>query len=174
MAFKYHGILAKARKHDPVPGPLASDDARTAWIERYKSEFLKRWRALFDAHGVAWGNESELLWRLAEAHVPGLNMHARSGPKATWDATTKVELRIAVNECVADRQRQGKSASVTQACAILAKRDPWKGKLRLGKKPSEALRGHYNTADPRMVDRVVDARRLALVKALGDYLKVPR
>ena len=155
MVFKYQGILAKPRRYDPGPGLLASDEQRAAWIASYKAEHLKLWRALFEAHGVAWGDESELLWRLAETHVDGFKMQGRSGPKVLWDEVTKAKLRIAVEEYRAQRTRP---TSVAQACSVLAKREPWATMLRKGGKPGEALRGHYNTASLVWVELVRQAR----------------
>jgi len=181
MAFKYRGILARARSHDTPPGPLADEATRVAWVERYKVESLKRWRALFEAHGVAWGNESELLRRLAEVHVPGFKKGSRRGPKPVWGKTTKAELRIAVDEYVAERVRQGKPASVSQACAVLSKREPWAAKLRKGARPAEALRGHYNTADLRMLDSIrvvrawdaLTARQQISLADIFEFARIP-
>jgi hypothetical protein len=178
MAFKYRGILAKPQKYDPVPGLLASDDAREAWIERQTAESLKRWRELFAAHKVEWGDESKLLWRLAKAHVPGFTMQTRPGPKTTWDELTKAEFRIAVDEYISERNTKGYETSIAQACGHFVSREPWKDKLRQrGRSPKEALRGHYNTADPRWVKMVLDAQayqRLTDVKTLGDLTKLAR
>lgn len=185
MAYKYRGMLATARPHD-LPGLLADEAELAARTERYNAESLKAWRALFKEHGVEWGKEDtevgflwRLLWRLAEAHVPWFKMRSRSGPRAVWDIMTKAMLRIAIDEYVATRKRHGKPASISHACTVLAKCEPWATKLREAKprkaaKPAEALtddelradaraadaraaaalRGHYDTADKRWVEVV--------------------
>jgi hypothetical protein len=156
MAFRYHGILGKRRRHDPLPDGEAE---RSAWIEQDKAETLKRWRALFEAHGVEWGNESELLQRMAEAHVPGFNARKPPGPKVVWTEGMKLELRVAVDEFVADRRRQGKKETAESACAKLAKLDHWAKRLRKNSRdPAEALRGHYNTANALWANIVRDMR----------------
>ena len=159
MAFKYRGILARPRPHDAGPGLLANDVQRAAWLKHFKVQDLNLWQALFEAHGVAFGDESELLRRLAETHVPGFKMRQRpSGPQVSWNERTKAELRIAVDDYVQERKQAGRRTSIAQACGVLANREPWVAKLRKGAKPAEALRGHYNSAAPWMVSIVRKAR----------------
>ena len=147
MTFKYRGILRQPRPYVEPLGSMADQATRDAWVQRYKAEAIKCWRALYEAHGVEWGNESELLWRMAAAHVPGFKTKGRSGPKSRWGLVECGDLRIAIDDYIADRKRQGKPSSVTQACAVFCKREPWKAMLRAGRNPAEALRRHYNTAD---------------------------
>ena len=151
MAFKYRGILSKKRPFVLPPDALTDDAARAAWIKLYTAESMKVWRALYEAHGVEYGNESVLLWYLAEAHVPGVTV--RAPPKRVWDEITKAKLHIAIDEFVADRKRHRKSgASIAYACQHFAAREPWVKLLRSGKDRVTALRGHYDTADKRWVE----------------------
>lgn len=57
---------------------------------------MQRWRALFEAHDVEWGNAWKVLSRLADVHVPGFKMQGRSGSKVIWDDVTKADLHIAI------------------------------------------------------------------------------
>jgi hypothetical protein len=130
VKFKYRGILAK-----PMPSKHSGDP----------NEMNKRWHALFDAHEVKYGHAYDLLWQLVIAHVRGFRVARRPGPQTTWDDGTLVKLYIAVQEYVAEREKPGQTITITQACRDLSVRDPWKSKLRGGRKnPTQALREHYN------------------------------
>ena len=158
MAFKYSGILARPYKLPPPPGLMADNATRAAFEQWHRASQRERWQALFEAHGVEFGDVPELLLRMAVAHVPGFRAKHRDGPKQVWDMDTKARLRIAVDDFVAQRKAAGKPASISQACKYLAIHEPWASMLRRGNNsPSQALREHYNTADKRWVKVVRDA-----------------
>jgi hypothetical protein len=165
---KYTGILATPREPDPPPNLLADDATQTKWIERQTAETTKRLLALFETYGVELNNPFELIRRLAEAHVPGFKMRSRSGPKPVWDEWTKAELRLAIKDYVVKQSNMGKRVSITQACGALSKIQPWTSKLRgKNKNRVQALRGHYNTADIRLVHMMRDLREYERIKALS-------
>lgn len=151
MAFEYRGILAEPRKYDPMPVGLSigSDSPeRVEWFKHNAAAELERWRALFEAHAVPFGDQNALLLKLADAHVPGFRMQRAPGRKVTWDVGKRAELRVAIDDFIAHGRQQGKRISVAQACTLFAKREPWKSRLSQGaKSPQLALREHYNKAD---------------------------
>lgn len=182
MAFKYTGILAKRPGTDPYPGEPADDKARAAWGARRQREYVARWRALFKAHGVAYGEVSELLERMAETHVPAFAQTPRSGRKRVWDEITKARLYLAVSRYIMERTRVGKPASIRHACEALSKREPWRSMLHPGIKTNgtEALRQQFNTANKHVAIQLTIAEaglRLTpemTLEDLGEFEKAAR
>jgi hypothetical protein len=111
---------------------------------------------LFKVHDVARGDWVGIALALARAHVPAFSMEkTRPGPKTVWLPVDRAELRVAVDELIA----QGRAESVLHACNTLARKKPWIEKLRnRNKNPGEALRQQYKQADGRVVTMVVHAR----------------
>jgi hypothetical protein len=165
MAFKYTGVLAKRRPYKALPGLLADDKEREAWIQCDVEDYMIRLRALYDAHGVEYGDESRLLRLMAETHVAGFQRASKPGRPEVWDAMTKAELRVAIEDYIAAGRKKGKRVSVPQACEAICKLEPWKSNLHLGRNPVQALRGQYNTAHPFWVKIVRDAREYQKIAA---------
>ena len=84
--------------------------------------------------------------QLAIAHVPGfaVDQHKSPGAKAVWDETTLTRLYVEVKALVEERRKSNPKFSESNACTILANKEPWKSMHR---KPSnETLRRRYYAA----------------------------
>lgn len=154
----YKGRLSKPRKFRPLPGGLfgSSEEADRKWKERERQELAELLIELFVVHGVDQGDWFGLTVALARTHVPAFKIEkARRGPKTAWAEVDRAGLRLDVDELLSS----GKATSVLHACSSLARKDPWKAKLRSSNKnPGEALRRQYQMADPRMVQIVEKGR----------------
>jgi hypothetical protein len=140
---------------------MSKKELRTVARARRRIDELKL-ESLFEHYGL---DPAKRDWRalalaLADTHVPAFMPPAKkSGPKLRWGPFEKVEVRIAVEQLLA---QQPQRHSVTWACSQLARREPWLSLLSKGKKrrnPAEILRQAYYHADRKLYEDVRAVRR---------------
>lgn len=148
---KYTGTLAKPIIRKKL-GFLATEDEFRAESQRVVNEMFAKLTPLAEAHGVEPGNWLKLVIAMAEVHVPGFRKQDPPGRPTAWDALTKAELRIDVDDLI---QLNGELA-ITEALRRVARTDRWKE--RAGKMKVEALSQHYYAADKRFVTMLRDGR----------------
>lgn len=145
MKTNYTGILAQPYAHVPRLGLLATAKQLAAQAKREKSEYQMRMNALFDFYNIPPGEWRLLAESLAAKHVPGFQEERASrGAPPKWDHITRAELRIEVDDY--RRERLPKRISITQAIAVVARRQSWRQKIANLTNAGAALRKQYDLA----------------------------
>lgn len=147
---KYTGTLNKRITRRRI-GLLGGDDAVQAESNRINAEMVEKLPALFDAHGIEYGNWVRLALALAREHVPGFAVINPPGRPTEWGLALKAEFRLDV-----DAIATAKGLTVIEAIKLAIRLDAWAIKT----KPMDlrALEKHYYTADLRFVEIVKKAR----------------
>jgi hypothetical protein len=130
----------------------------------FPTDLDERIEALYNAHGVDYGDDDALLFALATTHVPGLSVkRAKHGPSQLWTPRQCAALKLAVDEHIAEKRRAfpDLKVSVAAACRHLAAKEPWKSTLRENKDPGAALRKQYDLAEDVWVTFVRDEQAFA-------------
>ena len=149
---KYQGDLGQMMPFQAIPGGVigSSQEQRDAFYAAQSAEQLRRMKLLFEHYQVPETDPVQLLWKLAERHVPGLQFEkAPRGPKKRWNPIVTAILAIDVEDLLASKKGEH---SVRWACGVLAKRDPWRRLLKARSsaataKPGDALRKQYELAE---------------------------
>ena len=151
---KYDGAL-KRRIPGKQFGLLAGDEDYASDAVRIADAQLAKLPALFEAHGVPFGEWHLLTLALAIAHVPGFKVSKPVGRNTKWSELDKAELRIDADATMATTRHK----TVGEALRHLQKTsEKWKPFLnRLG---SHVMKEYYNDADPRWVRMALDSRAL--------------
>jgi hypothetical protein len=158
QAFRYRGLLAKPLPYEPhwtairtFSGLLALASMHTPELRHptlprsFPTDLQDRIAALYEEHGVAYGDDDALLFALVTTHVPGLSVErANHGPAPVWTPRRRAELRIAVDQ---HKAADGKRLTVSAACMHLAAKEPWESRLRTTKNRGRALRQQYDLAE---------------------------
>ena len=158
-AKKYQGDLGQMMPFETIPGGVigSSKKQRDAFYAARSVEQLRRMKLLFEHYRVPETDPIQLLWKLAESHVPGFQFEkAPRGHRKRWNPIVTAILAIDVEDLLASKK--GKH-SVRWACGVLAKRDPWRRLLKARSsaataKPGDALRKQYELADPKQAARL--------------------
>lgn len=148
---KYEGRLSKPIVRKKL-GLLAPEEAFELDYKRVVDEMFGKLPELFAAHAVPDGNWAALAIELAKEHVPGFRVVNPAGRKTEWEVTDKAELRVDV-----DAEIEQSGLSVIEAIKVTIRRPAWAAKTKPMK--LDAIRKHYDAADPRWVRIVEDARR---------------
>jgi hypothetical protein len=156
MRFKYTGVLSKHRVRVRELTPVATAKEHKARKKRQSDELKALFVELCRFHDVKPFDWMGLAMKLAQVHVPAFSYEeTKRGPRLRWDNRTRAMLRFDVSIV-----RDERGLDVADACALLARREPYKSKLRLTvRNPSEALRRQYNLASPLWV-KLVNAARI--------------
>lgn len=151
---KYEGPL-KRRIPGKRFGLLAGDEEYVSDAARIADAQLAKLPALFQAHGVPFGEWHLLALELAIAHVPGFKVSKPVGRNTKWSELDKAELRIDVDATIAATRHK----TVGEALRHLQKtNEKWKPFLNgLG---AHVMKEYYQDADPRWVLMALKSRAL--------------
>ena len=138
---KYSGELAKGIAAKKL-GLLATEEAVKAELHRVIEVKAKKLPALFAAYGVEPLNWMEMVFQLAEAHVPGFKVREPAGRPTEWGDVNKAEFKLTVDGmCEANP-----GMKITDAIRRVKNLVSWQAKTKDMKVP--ALSKHYYGADP--------------------------
>jgi hypothetical protein len=147
---KYMGTLIRPIVEKPPDGGLLAGNAEFAKeAARIKVAQLEKLPALFEAHGVAFGDYQGLVLALAEMHVAGFKVVAPSGAKVKWQPYDSALFRIAVDDMLS----AGEAKSLGHAMQKVSRRPEWQSIIK-SKVTESALRKQYDKADQRVIEAV--------------------